>query len=306
MQSAELAQPAPMRTNVVTVGVDGSPASMRAVEWAAAEAAAHGANLELVYALDELDELDYVTGLRQEAVATAAEAGAVGRFDTVTVRGAPAAVLLARCPRSQLLVLGDRGHGRVHEAIVGSVAALVMGTSPVPVVIVTEAWRPTPLRSVAVGVPAPPCGPQLVRFAFDLARAHLARVRAVRSWSELDWNAPVVVGADRDAVLRERAERELAEAVRPVAADFPEIETSTEVVTERAETALRAAARAADLLVLGRRDRPGRHLTRGRLAARLLHDCTAPVAVVPTAVPAPVTEAELAIEREPGPAEESR
>lgn len=131
----------------IVVGFDGSADAERAVRWAAAQARARHAVLEVVHAYDfpYLERLgaDAQRLLRDEATATA-HAGRRLACDaepdlTVEVTVAPgstAGVLVERATGADLLVVGHQGANRGHHRILGSTATRCVQHAPCSVVVV--------------------------------------------------------------------------------------------------------------------------------------------------------------------------
>ncbi len=142
----------------IVVGVDGSEPSRAALRWAAATAAALGAQLEPVRAfryppalhewtavpsnygfLPELPPLETVErGVRDELTdMVAAELGPDSGVTAHARRGHPAEVLLAAAADAAMLVVGRSGHGGLSELLrLGSVARACTEHAPCPVVVV--------------------------------------------------------------------------------------------------------------------------------------------------------------------------
>jgi nucleotide-binding universal stress UspA family protein len=138
--SKEAAQPR------IVVGVDGSPTSLRALEWAAREACLRCATLELVHATflrQDAMELDAVAALKaresailDEAVAKAA-AQAPGIIVVARVVDPPAANALVNVSKdADLLVVGSRGLGLFKEFALGSVSQDCARHAQCPLVII--------------------------------------------------------------------------------------------------------------------------------------------------------------------------
>jgi nucleotide-binding universal stress UspA family protein len=157
----------------ILVGVDGSPASVAAVRWAAAEARLRGMRLHVVHVRDQhaVEQAYYAPpGAGQAAVSHAAEGSAlealiweaVGPDGCLAVQfevvdGLPVRVLLARAPGAAMLVLGSTRSAGFADAPVGKpkaplgpVARDCLRAAPCPVVIVAgPSVRPEaePLRA---------------------------------------------------------------------------------------------------------------------------------------------------------------
>ncbi len=133
----------------VVAGVDGSEGGQRALNWAAAEATAHGGTVQAIFVWDWDEETRTVVVGRQHgheeenANRMLAEAIAGARADhpgvTISaeaVRGHPARTLTGVARDADLLVLGSHGHSRLFHAVVGSVAAECIRAASCPVVVV--------------------------------------------------------------------------------------------------------------------------------------------------------------------------
>lgn len=135
----------------IVVGTDGSGASTAAVQWAAAEAAAHGASLEVVHAWSipaisdpvsmmpiqlPLDVMEREARVVCDAAVAAATAAGAGSVSGTVHRGSAAEHLVAASTSADLVVVGSRGHGGFVGLLLGSVAQQVASHSACPVVVV--------------------------------------------------------------------------------------------------------------------------------------------------------------------------
>jgi len=136
----------------IVVGVDGSPSSVAALEWAFGQAILTGSVIEAVCAwhypnthgVAIPDNADY-HALAEETLAKAiTEArNADQAYDAVPVRpvvvkAQPARALLEQAEGATLVVVGFRGHGGLSEALLGSVSQHLLHHAPCPVVIVRD------------------------------------------------------------------------------------------------------------------------------------------------------------------------
>jgi nucleotide-binding universal stress UspA family protein len=138
--------------DVVVVGVDGSPASDRALEWALEEARRRGAAVEVVTAFGHAQHGgtlgEPTVARRAREAAEREQAEQVNRVaepyrDDVDVSlevldGRPVDRLVEAAAHAILLVVGSHGYGRVHDALVGSVAAGCIRNATCPVVVLPD------------------------------------------------------------------------------------------------------------------------------------------------------------------------
>ncbi|ASR39386.1 universal stress protein [Prauserella marina] len=136
----------------VVVGVDGSEASLNALEFAFEEASARGVRLIAVHTWNDVtleatlrmypfsvDPAD--VDAEEKAVLDAQVALWQDKFpgvevETVVERGRPVRALLERAGRAQLVVVGSRGRGGFTGMLLGSTSRALVTHAPCPVAIV--------------------------------------------------------------------------------------------------------------------------------------------------------------------------
>ncbi|MEU9571081.1 universal stress protein [Streptomyces massasporeus] len=287
----------------MAVGVDGSEASLRAVDWAADEAALRGVPLHVVHASlwERYEHAVFPTGreppsekLLTDVLAVAAAKRARARIPglevtTEVVPEGPVSVLRRAARKAAALVLGSRGRGSTAELLLGSVSLAVAGRADGPVIVVRgDHDDPSGSRMrggpVVVGVPAGPADSQAVRFAFGEAARRGVPVEAVRAWhrpAHETTGHPGVTGAS-SPVHRKRAVEALETGLGAPAEQHPDVEVRRRIVEGRARTVLPETSAGAALLVVGARHPHGRFgLHIGRVTHAVLHHAPCPVAVVP-------------------------
>jgi len=137
--------PHPSKAPVV-VGVDGSPASERAVAIAFEEASLRGVDLVAVHAWSDSGMFEFPgadwSELRTSAEVTLSErlAGWGERYPDVLVRRVvvadrPAHQLLEQAQSAQLLVVGSHGRGGFAGMVLGSVSTAVIHGARMPVIV---------------------------------------------------------------------------------------------------------------------------------------------------------------------------
>ncbi|MFJ8142347.1 universal stress protein [Streptomyces sp. NPDC096013] len=290
----------------VVAGLDGSPESRAAAEWAAREAELRGLPLKIVHvwvpAPDPLAQAPLMGAETQQqwSERIPREAGEDLRrrhpgvdVTVERVSGAPSDALVKAAKDAELLVLGSRGLSGVGGFLVGSVGLSVVARAELPVVLVRADERApdedqappasaAPNRPVVLGLDADAPADRVIEFAFTEAARRGTGLRVVYGW-----NLPPYYGYGfaLDAGLHDELSREetdsLTEALRPWRQKHPDTEVVLEPRVGSAADHLVDASREASLVVIGRRIRRGAlgaHI--GPVAHGVLHHSTAPVAVV--------------------------
>ena len=294
----------------VVAGLDGSPESRAAVEWAAREAELHGLPLKIVHAWepvpDPIAQAPLVGGETlqhwSEKIPRETGEGVELRhpgLEVVTEQacGQPADVLTDSAKDAELLVLGSRGLSGVGGFMIGSVGLSVIAHTERPVVLVrageqdSDEHEPDPTgvpsavtryRPVVLGLDVTGPDASLIEFAFEEAARRGTSLRAVYGW-----NLPpyYTYGLAGDSAFHEEIAGQQARALAGVLtlwqAKYPAVEVSAESRPGSAANHLVDASREASLVVVGRRIRRspvGAHI--GPVTHAVLHHATAPVAVV--------------------------
>ncbi|MBC2904160.1 universal stress protein [Streptomyces cupreus] len=294
----------------VVAGLDGSPESRAAAEWAAREAKLLGLPLKIVQVWEPVpDHLVQAPLLGAETrhhwserIPREAAEGLRARHPGVEVvmeqlHGTPADALTKAAEDAELLVLGSRGMSGVSGFMVGSVGLAVVAHTARPVVLVRAGEQAadehqadpagipsaaTPYRPVLLGLDASHPDDSVIEFAFEAAARRGTSLRVLHGW-----NLPpyYVYGLTADLRLHDELVGQhaaaLAEVMRPWRQKYPQIEVTEESPSGSPGVRLVDAAREACLVVIGRRVRRspfGAHI--GPVAHAVLHHSTAPVAVV--------------------------
>ncbi|MGW9029561.1 universal stress protein [Streptomyces sp. NPDC055722] len=299
-------------TRTVTVGLDGSPESRAAVEWAAREAELLDQPLKLVHVWEPVPAPMAQAPLLgpethqhwTERIPREAAEGVRLRHpgldvSTEQLSGRPADVLVGVANDVELLVLGSRALGSIGGFMVGSVGLSVVAHAERPVVLVRAGQQAadehemdsfgipsaaTPFRPVVLGLDIESPDDDLIAFAFAAAARRGTSLRVVHGW-----NPPYyydTYGVATDLGLREELARQestaLTEALRPWREKFPAVEVIEQSHYGTPGNRLVDASREACLVVVGRRARRGPLGTHiGSVTHAVLHHSTAPVAVVP-------------------------
>ncbi|WP_405734469.1 universal stress protein [Streptomyces sp. NBC_01537] len=296
-------------SRTVVAGLDGSPESLAAAEWAAREAERREIPLRLVHAWDwqplPYAPVDGTEPHRHWAERVPREATQKLRLhhpgleiDTEQVKEQPIDALLAAAADAELLVLGSRGLSGIGGFLVGSVALSVLAHATRPVVLVRAgeqeqdehlrdaSGRPStgsPYRDVLLGLDLTRPSDAVIEFAFDAARRRATGLRVIHGWNlppYYGYGAAIDPGLS--AELAEQETSALTEALRPWREKYPAVHVTAHAAVGRAADHLVDAAADASLVVVGRRNRGvpiGAHI--GPVTHAVLHHAAAPVAVVP-------------------------
>ncbi|MFF5783631.1 universal stress protein [Streptomyces sp. NPDC012693] len=137
-------------TGRIVVGVDGSAPSLKALTWAAGQAALTGDSLQAVIGWEypaswatmmpgmtpEFDPERLAQQILDESLAQALDPATAAAVTRTVIGGNPAQALVDQAEGATLLVVGDRGHSGFRAAVLGSVSSNVTQHAPCPVVVV--------------------------------------------------------------------------------------------------------------------------------------------------------------------------
>ena len=293
-------------TGAIVVGADGSIPAVRAVRWAAVEAAQRNLSLHLMFAFDAtfgiyggglplpqslFDEIErYAQGRLAEAAGVAHEVNAGLMITTSWSQQPPIPVLLEAGKTARMIVLGSTGVGGFVGMLAGATTVAVAGHAKCPVVVV----RARPDESVpsegpvVVGVDGSRASERAVAAAFDEAAWRDVPLVAVHSWSDADY----VSALQMEDVLKqhvlieqesahEEQRRVLAESLAGWREKYPDVRVDRVVVKDRPRRHLLDWTTKAQLVVVGSRGRGGfLGLRLGSVGQALIHHAQCPVMIV--------------------------
>lgn len=275
-------QPAPHRTepgnepsipaHAIVVGLDQSPQSMAALEWATAEAVSRGLPLHLMHAVqpplwrDSHDTSEFESdpaGCVTEALRALTDSGAGVAVTWSQPYGSALPALTWASRFATLVVVGTRAHGPLQQVVTGSAAVELVADARCPVVVVRS--RPGGLRS----------GPVVVGLE-DGTRDRDAIQAAFREAEAGDRSLVVVHATENGFLERGRIER----IVAATAQHHPAVGVTVHVTDGHPTELLVAHSERASLLVLGSR---GRHevsgVVLGSVSQPVLRHAACPVLV---------------------------
>ena len=293
----------------VVVGLDGSPASLTALRWAA-EQFGPTCRLHVVHAVLAAEELalDAALGdsvrllrhrdqlLREDWIPTAL-AGRPGLLVEPVLREGPVAgtmIRLADEVGAELIVVGHHAQSRLGPQLVGHVTATLLHDAERPIVVVPLDWDPDRLRGrpVAVGVGVSRGTEAAVRWT--MARPWLTRDGLIlahaygpRSVFRPDGWLDVLAYHLDPTVLPEWVEQDLLELADQVREEIGGgVDVTVSVQPGRTGAHLVEAGTDASLLVVGRGEAPfiRSHTIAPYLRYAIVH-APCPVVIVPAAGP---------------------
>ncbi|WP_377273866.1 universal stress protein [Peterkaempfera sp. SMS 1(5)a] len=295
----------------IVVGLDASPESAAAADWAAGEAVLRGLPVELVqgwprppFGGPHQVEVDSVSERWGRRVLDRMELELRTRHDGVEVTALqvprpPVDVLSAASHDAVMLVLGSRALGAVRGSILGSVSQAVLVRAACPVVLVRSEHRAsaehvpddaglpsvrTSFRPVVLGLDIRRACDDVLAFAFEEAALRSAPLHVAHAGHPsvgLGYAAPPLSAASTTQFIAEEEHRAAA-TLRPWREKYPQVETDQRVIVGSAARFLVEAVPAAGLMVVGRRIRePAICFHIGPVCHAVIHHAACPVAVVP-------------------------
>ncbi len=293
------------QANGVVVGYDGSSQSEAAVDWAAAEAVRRAVALTVLYAADDAVMLGSAgpgPWLSEAAerigrqILTAGVQRAQKASDSLEVRGvihlqSATRTLVDASTDAGLLVVGNRGHGELLGAALGSVAFAVAAYAQCPVVVVHgDTLRAAgPEHAIVVGVDGSPGSDAALRYAIDIATAEQAPLKIVCTYRTPHWGPQelsFVVGEEDGgrtvtSVIRQEAARVVQNAAREVEERNGDLVVQAEIAEGTPARILADLAAGAALIVVGSRGRGAfKGLVLGSVGHAVLRIAPCPVLVV--------------------------
>ncbi len=295
----------------IVVGVDGSPSSWAALDWAARASANRGGKLEILHALDmpmvgvlrgfigrvppPQEFADWAMQLLREAGDHVTHTSPGLELHTEISASDPAHALLAASRTAKMIVVGTRGLGSAASAFLGSVSVRVSAHASCPVVVVPDPEGKTggeesrakgSRKCVVVGLDGSSGAGAALRFALDEAARTGSELVAAHAWEvPLPIDVPVLDPASRAGArdfLIARADKYIRNLVEEARGEYTKnVPVKVEVVQDQAAHALLNKGNKAALMVVGSRGRGGfTGLLLGSVSQTVLHYTRVPVAVI--------------------------
>ncbi|CAJ1501407.1 universal stress protein [[Mycobacterium] burgundiense] len=286
--------------HAVLVGVDGSPSSNAAVDWAARTAALRGLPLVVVHVTPEPRAALGVSVIRSPEVwqsleketkrvladsralaeQVTAESGAL-HIEVAAISDAVVPALVNLSKDAELVVVGCRGLGRIPRRLLGSVSTGLAHHSECPVAIVHDEKRGSPADlarlPVVVGIDGSPASEAATAVAFDEASRRGLELIALHAWSD---NLSIEVPGKEWESSHPKAAEALAERLAGWQERYPDVSVRRVVVPDRPARRLIKHSQDAQLVVVGSRGRGGfSGLLLGSVSAAVAEAAHSPVIV---------------------------
>jgi nucleotide-binding universal stress UspA family protein len=283
--------------NHIVIGVDGSPAATAAARWAAREAAMRNVELTVVHVLQPAPEVWLQSGwpaipLPAEVGADQLAQGETILEDTLSViaktTGAPQphSITSRVCigavvptlsgfshKESRMIVVGRRGRGGIHRALLGSVSSGVLHHAHCPVAVVHHhvSADPPSAAPVVVGVDGSAACESAIAIAFDEASRRGVEVLAVHGFDHAGTSMAGALLGQRLAGWQER---------------YPDVAVHRVITRDHPADALLDQSSRGQLVVVGSRGRGGlAGKMLGSVSAAVVQSCRIPVIVAGRACP---------------------
>ena len=278
----------------IVVGIDGSPGSDQALDWAADQAAFEHRPVTVVHGVDPVafagsgdylgagvDYARLVEEIRSEDAGMMARASqrVQDRHSTVEVRSVlsdsdPRSILLQLGEQAAMLVVGSRGRGPVSSLLLGSVSVAVSKHATCPVVVRRPGATARPAEGVLVGVDGTAHSLPAVEFAYRMASLRSLPLTVMHCYHDARRGSSADLGEEEALV---------AESVAGMADKFPEVQVQVRLVLGHPAPELVAASGGFELLVVGHhRVTALRGLVHDSVAPTVLEHANGLVAVVPS------------------------
>lgn len=286
----------------VVVGVDGSPASDRAVIWGARQAALEGRPIALVHGASATVATTWMgaPAFNPATVLQAIEDSGKAQLEAASAvvherepgvevyrvydHHDPRDALLGFTANAAMVVVGSRGRGPMASLLLGSVSLAVSQHASCPVIVVRHDAEEDH-GGIVVGADGTVRSDAAVGFAFRQASMRSMPLTVVHAfWSEQDEGYPSLSRNYEQADL-EDMRLLLAESIAGPEADYPEVKVTLHVERGIPDSVLLHACKTADLVVVGSHPTNAVYdLLAGEVSRSVLGHARCPVAVVPDPV----------------------
>lgn len=289
---------APTSRSGILVGVDGSPASRYAVDWAARDAAMRDVRLTIVHAVKPLGvtlpkapmaaafarwQVERGQAIIDDAVKIAQQStpsGGPAQIESEVLFAPIVPTLVDLSKEAQMVVVGSRGQGALARTLLGSVSSNLIhhAHSPIAIIHDEDPLMPHPAQApVLVGIDGSSTSDLATAIAFDEASWRGVELIALHVWSDVEVNdfPPIDWPA-----MKPQAEEILAERLAGWQERYPDVKVRRLVECDHPTYHLVQQSKSAQLTVVGSHGRGGfAGMLLGSVSAALAHSARMPVIV---------------------------
>ncbi|ORB63874.1 universal stress protein [Mycolicibacterium tusciae] len=260
----------------ILVGVDGSPPSKVAVDWAAREAAMRGVPLSIIHVIQspavrmwpevpmprdvlarmERDSEEILSDASRIAKEATAETRQI-HIETETIAGGVLPTLIDLSKDAEMIVAGCRGTGPINRRLLGSVSRGLIQHAHAPVAVIhdEDPLMASPAKApVLVGIDGSPVSEAATAVALEEASRRGVDLIALHVWSDF---ALYDVPETELPALQRRAEETLSERLAGWRERYPDVHVRPVVALNRPVHQLLERSEAAQLTVVGSHGRGG-------------------------------------------------
>ena len=257
----------------IVVGVDGSPASKVAVQWAARDAELRNVPLTLVHVLTATAGTwlgtplppSWTRGQRERGQQVIDEALKIvdescqrppAHINCEIPSGGAVSTLVALSKEAELVVVGRRGNGTLRGRPLGSVSSAVVHHSHCPVAVIhdEDPLIDHPAQApVLVGIDGSRGAELATAIAFDEASRRKVELVAVHAWPDVGVFAAAGVGSDEIGTPGRRSieDEAFAERLAGWSERYPDVPVRRETVRNEPAPVLVDQSQWAQLVVVG-------------------------------------------------------
>ena len=282
----------------VLVGVDGSPASKYAVDWAARDAAMRNVRLTLVHAVRPIGlnlppqpaptafarwQVEQGQKILDDAVEAARRStpdGGPGQIESELLFSPVVPTLVDLSKEAQMVVVGSRGRGPFARSLLGSASSSLIRHAHCPVAVIhdEDPLMPHPAEApVLVGVDGSSVSELATAIAFQEASWRGVELVALHVWSDVEVNDFPAI--DWPA-MRPAAEEIISERLAGWQERYPGVTVRRTVERDHPTYHLIRQSESAQLVVVGSHGRGGfAGMTLGSVSTAVAHASRTPVIV---------------------------
>jgi len=283
----------------IVVGIDGSPESDAAVQWAAREAVIRGEPVTLMHVVQpvvvsgavgtgefrvtEWQEENARRVVDQALVVTdiAVNQSEPQDIRTEVLHAHPVDALVDSSKDARMIVVGSHGRGALGRLLMGSISRGVVENAHCPVAVIHADHGSSvidPTAPILLGIDGSPASEAATAWAFDEASRRGVALTALHAWSDV--GVFPIFGMDwRD--YEGQGEEVLAERLAGWQERYPDVHVNRRLVCDTPAHWLSQDAQRAQLVVLGSHGRGGFGGVRlGSVSTAVTQTTTVPVVVV--------------------------